>query len=142
MDNNKDQFNINFSQNKKNRYGADELSTLLVIIGLLLMFGFGYYLNMQYINAIAITLLVYALYRMSSTNHVNRKKENDAYLNAKGKVFPFMSAKTSGTQKAKAQTNKKEITCPVCSAHMNIPVGKGSIRVTCPTCKNKFTVES
>ena len=142
MEKDKNQFNVNFSQGKKNRYGADELSTLLVIVGLVLLFIFGYYLNMQYINAIALTLLVYALYRMSSTNISARRSENRKYLEHRNKVVSFFSPKAAKAQKAKAAAGKKEITCPKCSAHMNVPVGKGSIRVTCPSCNEKFTIES
>ncbi len=142
MEKDKNQFNVNFSQGKKNRYGADELSTLLVVLGLILLYIFGYYLNMQYINAIALTLLVYALYRMSSTNISARRSENRKYLEYRNKVVSFFSPKAANNQKAKAAAGKKEITCPKCSAHMNVPVGKGSIRVTCPSCNEKFKIES
>ncbi len=142
MEKDKNQFNINFSQGKKNRYGADELSTLLVGVGLICMFVFGYYYNMQYLNAVAITLLVYALFRMSSTNISARRGENRKYLEHRNKFVSFFTPNGSKSKTSKADAAKKEIACPKCSAHMNVPVGKGSIRVTCPSCNEKFTIES
>ncbi len=142
MEKDKNQFNVNFSQGKKNRYGADELSTLLVVVGLICMFIFGYYYNMQYLNAVAITLLVYALFRMSSTNISARRGENRKYLEHRNRFVSFFTPNASKSKTSKVDACKKEITCPKCSAHMNVPVGKGSIRVTCPSCNEKFTIES
>ncbi len=32
--------------------------------------------------------------------------------------------------------------CPECKQQIRIPVGKGKVRVTCPSCKNKFEIRT
>ncbi len=143
------QFNIKVSNRSKNRYGADEFSTFLVIAGIAVGI-LAAILDLTLLGMGAICLLIFALYRMTSTNYSARRKENRKYLEAKSNFTAKQAAKkaqaqSTSTTSSKASSSasaKKEISCPMCSGKMNIPTGKGSIRVTCPTCKHKFTTQS
>ncbi len=144
MENDKKQFNINIPRRSRDRYGADELSTFLVGVGIALG-AFAYMSNYSSLGTLGVAFLIYALFRMTSTKISARRKENRRYLAFKQKLtggFTKNSKNTKQTSKSASQSDKKEIACPKCSAHMNVPVGKGSIRVTCPSCNEKFTIES
>ncbi len=141
------QFDIKITNRSKSRYGADELSTFLVIAGLVVGM-IASTMDLTLLGIGALLLLVLALYRMTSSNCSARRKENRNYLEKKNKVMSKFSgsAKSEGAKatgkSGSTSSTKKEISCPMCSGKMNIPTGKGSIRVTCPTCKHKFTTQS
>lgn len=44
------------------------------------------------------------------------------------------------TAKIENLMSNKIVTCPTCNVKLRIPRGKGTIKVTCPKCKNGFNL--
>lgn len=45
-------------------------------------------------------------------------------------------------QKVLGLVDHRVVHCDQCSQKLRVPVGKGRIRVTCPQCSNKFSVDT
>lgn len=46
------------------------------------------------------------------------------------------------TAKIENLMNNKIVTCPSCNVKLRIPRGKGTIKVTCPRCKDGFNLNT
>lgn len=82
------------------------------------------------LDAILFVLMVLILCRMFSKNLYKRQAENQKWLNWRWAVKSRSAA-------AKARHMDKEhkyFTCKSCKAICRVPVGKGSIVITCPKC--------
>ena len=130
MEDKKDQFNIKFDFSNKPgsnnvRYGADELSFAITGLALACM-AISTYCNIDWLMFVAIFMLISAAMRMMSTKTEARQAENDKFK----KIFAGKDSKYT------------YLKCPKCHQKVRVPKGKGKIRVTCPSCDNKFEVES
>ena len=105
------------------RYGTDQLTLSLLILGMALTFlanAFDWY---------AVTMFTYVLffaciYRALSRNTSARRAENINFL----KLY----------NPAKAWLIGKYFKCPHCKQEIRAPRGRSKISVTCQKCKNKF----
>lgn len=153
----------------KDRYGADELTTVMGVAGMVLAFA-GTVARLQWLSYIGLAVVVLALVRAFSKNQAARQRENDAWLALKAKL-PFVgaaggqgsgraaaggngTARASATMddvKRQARTAKKMwkdrktkafLKCPTCGTTLAVPKGKGKLIVTCPKCHSKMETRS
>ena len=135
------------------RYGYDQLSKFLMILGMILLVATmllqnHIYSNARYVYLLAIIVLGFGYFRMGSRKIEKRKKENEAYLR-------FMS-KYSGKARAALEKDEKyrkyatfEVaqelgedgesviyvyTCRNCGHEQRFPENMGIIKVICPHC--------
>lgn len=116
------------------RYGYDEFSKALLIIGLLL----GLLSNVIWgyvLSVLGIGLIAFALLRVLSKEKANRLKELRAYLKLKNNVTTrYVKLKNRWVQRNVYKVTK----CPECKQKVRVPRRNKKIRITCPTCKTKF----
>lgn len=118
----------------KGRYGYDELSKALFIIGLLLGV-LSNFIGGQIVSAIGIAVLAFGALRILSREKTKRNKELQVYLKWKQTILTrYYKLKNRWAQR-KAFTIKK---CPNCKQKVRVPRKKKKIRITCPSCQTKF----
>lgn len=120
------------------RYGTDSLSRTLVIVGFALTL-IAMFTGLDILSVVSLAILFFATYRSFSKNFNQRSKELAAYQNAIQKPKSWFSlAQKSWTNRATTRYFK----CKKCGTVLSVPVGKGTIRTTCPKCKNQTTRKS
>ena len=140
--------NSNRSPFFNGRNGSDQLSVFLVAIALLIAILNPVFTNrsvMLVFNAIALALAGIALFRMLSTNVGKRRNENEAFLSFFSflKADPEKARRKEERRKAAERRREEEKThcffrCPKCHRECRVPRGRGKIRITCPSCGEKF----
>jgi hypothetical protein len=116
------------------RYGSDQLSRFLLIVGIVL-YIVSWVTGLGIISYVALALYVWTLFRMFSRNTVKRGAENQKYLRFFGNI------KTGARQARTRSKNSKEyryFRCPKCKSWLKLPRGVGEVTVTCGKCKNQF----
>ena len=120
------------------RYGTDNLSNALAIVGfalmvLYLLFGW------DVISIVALVLVTVAMVRSLSRNVARRSQENEKFLQiVAGPRRQFGLAR-------KAFVNRKTtkyFKCTGCKTVLSVPRGKGTLRVVCPKCKTETMKKS
>lgn len=118
----------------KGRYGYDELSKFLFVIGLL----FGVLSNFfggRVVSAIGIAIITFGALRILSREKTKRLKELQFYLKWKQIIMTrYYKLKNRWAQR-KAYAIKK---CPSCKQKVRVPRKNKKIRITCPSCQTKF----
>ena len=123
------------------RCGADQRSRFLNFAALALIvistiLGFCRLTAAYYITWVAaLVLMGIVLWRMFSKNTSKRYQENVKYLNLKNRVTGFFRRKISRIKQCKTHRFFK---CPKCGQVVRTPKGKGTIRITCPKCRETF----
>lgn len=152
----------------KDRYGADELTIVLGIVGFILSL-IGLIAQVLWLNWIAIVVIFVGVARGFSKNVDARRKENEAFVAATANVpglGKFVASLGGGAAAANASraagTSKEDferakrtakkmwkgrkttayLKCPNCGQMLSVPKGKGKIRVTCPKCHAKMETRS
>lgn len=120
------------------RYGIDQFSKFLVVLGLILSL-LSSFLSQDFLYIMGLMIFVYGYYRVFSKNHVTRYKENQRYLY-------YVSYLKSIIKKEKKMANYRKThhvyTCPSCKQKIKIPRGKGKVEISCPKCYTKFIKRS
>lgn len=120
------------------RYGADELSRMLLAISMVfLVISMLSRWNLFYL--FAIVLLIYTYFRMFSRNVSKRYAENQKYLNWKYRLVVKKDQKKKQWEQRKIYHFYK---CPSCGQKVRVPKGKGKICITCPKCRTEFVRKS
>lgn len=116
------------------RYGSDQLSFLILTIGIILVI-IGSFTQSSIISLFVLILLAISLFRMFSKNFSARSRENEAFL----KIW-YRIKNLFYREKLKLQNKKtyKFFGCPGCKKTLRIPKGKGKIYITCPKCGERF----
>ncbi len=123
------------------RYGVDQLSKFILILGLVFVV-----ISALFNNALSLltyilgwVMVIYCYFRIFSRNIPKRYAENQAYLAKTYKIRTFF-----GKQKNIWQQRKTHhiYTCPCCKQKIPIPKGKGKIEVRCPKCGTTFIKNS
>lgn len=82
----------------------------------------------------AMVLWVLAIFRMFSKNLYKRREENSRWVQMRWK---FQSGRR-GAKERHADKDHKYFTCKGCKTICRVPVGKGSVEITCPKCGMKI----
>ena len=98
------------------RNGVDQLGWFLLILSVVIrIIGF---------RLLADIFLVLTLCRTFSRNIPKRYAENQKF--------------TQFFARIKGRKNYRYFKCPGCKTQVKVPKGKGTVRITCPSCKEKF----
>ncbi len=126
-----------FHQFAYGRYGTDQLSIFLVL-GYFFLRGLSVLLNLTPFILIAVSMLVFAYYRIFSRNIIARQQENQKYLKY---TAPYWDKFNFFILSHKDKTHRY-FRCPNCNLRLRAPRNKGKIQVTCRQCQEKFQKET
>lgn len=115
------------------RYGIDSLSTMLIIGGFAITL-IGMFTGFNILSYVSLAILVFAVYRSYSKNIGQRSKELAAYQRAVQKPQSWFSL---SRKKWVNRKTTRYFKCKECGTVLSVPVGKGTIRTTCPKCKTQ-----
>ncbi|MGE5614039.1 MAG: hypothetical protein ACM3XR_06490 [Bacillota bacterium] len=116
------------------RYGADQLSTALLILSVLLT-AIARAVNLPLLIYIGYLPLAACIYRMLSRDINRRRMENYKFSMMISPVYSWFGKMRMRVAERKTH---KFFTCTGCKAHLRIPRGKGKVIVTCPKCRTEF----
>ena len=122
----------------RGRNGADELGIVVLGMALVLLLV-SLLAHAWWLAAIALLPLAYVCWRLSSTNISARESENRAFLSALVDTGAWLRNPPEAIHEMRTY---RHLSCPSCHQRVRVPRGKGRIRVTCPTCGDKFDAES
>ena len=120
------------------RYGIDSLGKLLIAAALILMLIAGW-TNSSVLSILSCFCIIYAYFRMLSSNVYKRSSENQWYLSKTAKIRNFFSRQKYMMQQRKTHHIYK---CPTCHQKIRVPKGRGKIEISCPKCQTKFIKKS
>ena len=116
------------------RYGNDELSRLLTIVGIVLLL-LSLLTGLRLLYLIGLALWIWSLVRCYSKNISRRRAERDAYLRFTGRIkskLAFYKRRWSDRK------THRYYRCKQCKTVLRVPRGKGRIKVRCPKCHSEF----
>lgn len=132
------------------RYGMDELGRFLLIVSMIAILLSNFrHLHILYLPGLLI--LAYTYFRIMSRNPFKRQQENQKYIafrqhfsrrkSTAGTTSGWRSKKT-GTWQADAGAQDASqynfYRCRNCGQTVRVPKGKGTLKITCPSCGNSF----
>jgi hypothetical protein len=123
------------------RYGADDLGRLLSVVACVLALAalIGSKTWLAYLWYPALILMVYNYFRMLSRNLYKRQAENQWYLEHTEGLRRKLHLRRDQFRQRK---DYKFFSCPCCNTTVRVPKGKGTLTITCPRCREKFTRKS
>lgn len=130
--------NSKLSDWMRGRNGVDEIVTLTLWIALVVIVINIFARNMV-ISLIAVALMVYAWFRMSSKDIARRADENQHFLTVVGPLGAWLRDPGKAWKEMRTY---KHFQCPNCGQKVRVPRGKGKVRVTCPKCHTKFDAKA
>jgi len=105
------------------RNGVDKLAWFECILGLALNL-IGSFSGLEVFMFLAYIPLVLAIFRIFSRDTSRRYEENLRFEQ-------FL-------QRIKGMKQYRYFKCPACKTRVRVPRGKGKIRITCPSCRERF----
>ncbi len=127
-----------FQRFMSGRYGADQLSRVLMFIALAFLI-LSFFPIFRFFYLIAIVIMVYTYFRMFSRNVQKRYAENQKFLNWKYKLVVKKDQRRKRWEQRKIY---RFFNCPNCKQTVRVPRGKGKICITCPKCRTEFVRKS
>lgn len=124
------QWKYKMAQWMMGRYGIDQLTQALMIAGCAVVLV-NFFAHSGVLSTIALLLMGWGLFRCYSRNIAARAKELAKYqeLMVKPKVWWRLTNKKWVNRKTTLYFK-----CKGCGSVLNVPKGKGKLRVTCPKC--------
>ena len=138
------------------RNGTDALCWALLILGVVLNL-IGSYTGLYFCSLLAYIPMCLALYRMFSRNLTKRRQENARFLRL---LRREPKTGETGYQQGNYYYNERQAAarkpsrvglaarlkdrehryfrCPRCARTVRVPRGRGTIRITCPKCGERF----
>jgi len=111
----------------KGRYGLDDLGRVLVAASSIVCI-LGIILKNELIAYLSILGFIFAIYRIMSQQHWERRNENRIYI--------------SYTKLWKLRYENRKYSriymCKRCGKYIRVPRGKGKIQITCTSCGDKI----
>lgn len=139
-------FGQKFQQFMIGRNGPDDLSRFALFAAFLFMLASVFLSDAaasQVLIVIAFAGIAYCYFRVFSRKTGNRYKENRIYVGVRTKVTAPLRHGYARFKEWKAYHKTHRIyTCKQCGQSLRVPKGKGTVRVSCPKCKNSFTTKS
>lgn len=129
------------------RNGMDQLNRALFLLYLLLglagvvcelLFRNRFRLVSGVFEGLLFVLLLFVFMRMFSRNLPRRQAENQKWVNWVWRV----KNRNAGAKARHADKEHKYFTCKACKTICRVPVGKGSIIITCPKCGAKIKAKT
>ena len=118
----------------RGRNGDAELSRILTNIAILLV-GIAVFARVNALSVVALVLLAYAMWRISSKDVAARRRESSEACKRLGPARAWLLNPLAAAKEARSY---RHLTCPSCGQRVRVPRGKGRVRVTCPSCHNRF----
>ena len=115
------------------RYGIDQLSVAITIAALVL-YLLGSFAGFGLLSAVAIIGIAYSIFRCYSRDTAARTRELAAFDRIAKKPTSWVSLQV---KRWKNRSTTCYFTCKNCGTVYSVPKGKGTLRVTCPTCREK-----
>ena len=128
-------FKIWLQKCMRGRYGADELGTFLIFMGLVFSLIGAFFPPLQVLSVI---ILFYCIYRMFSRNTQKRASENARFTGYIHKL------RTSWKQFIARRKNSKEykyVHCSKCHAILRFKRGQGEVKGKCPRCQTEYDIK-
>lgn len=124
------QWKYKMAQWMMGRYGIDQLTRALMIAGCAVVLV-NFFAHSGVLSTIALLLMGWGLFRCYSRNIAARAKELAKYqeLMVKPKAWWRLTNKKWVNRKTTLYFK-----CKGCGSVLNVPKGKGKLRVTCPKC--------
>ena len=116
-------FRASMARLMSGRSGVDQLGLFLLIFSVVLNL-IGSLTKLPILQALAYIPLFLTFYRTFSRNVSKRYQENQRF--------------TQFFARIKGRKTYCYFKCPSCKTQVKVPRGKGTIRITCPSCKEKF----
>lgn len=116
-------FRASMARLMSGRSGVDQLGLFLLIFSVVLNL-IGSLTRLPILQALAYIPLFLTFYRTFSRNVSKRYQENQRF--------------TQFFARIKGRKTYCYFKCPSCKTQVKVPRGKGTIRITCPSCKEKF----
>lgn len=128
------------------RNGPDNLARFSLFIAFLFMVV-GLFVREpivnQVITVLAFAAIGYCYFRIFSRKVANRYKENRKYVSISSKLTaPFRRQYSHAKEWMTHHKTHRIYTCKKCGQSLRVPKGKGTVKVTCPKCKESFTAKS
>ena len=118
----------------RGRNGADELSGACTNVAVVLVIV-DLFAHTTWLSILALVLLGYSWFRITSKRVGARSLENARVLKATGPIVPFLANPVGALREARAYVH---LTRPSCGQRDRNPRGKGKVRITCPKCHARF----
>lgn len=116
------------------RYGSDQLSTVLLVISILLVFV-SRITRLEIITYLSYLPLALCIFRIFSKNIDRRRMENYKFTMLIKPLYSWSSKKIKRLQDSKTH---KYFNCPSCKSQLRVPKGKGKVNISCPNCRTEF----
>ena len=129
-----DNLRYKLQQFMQGRYGVDEFSRFLTWAGIAVFF-LSLFNALSFLRIPALALMIFSLFRTYSKNTDKRLRERTWYLGIRDKVKGFFSLLKKKWTDRKTQIYFR---CPGCKKVLRVPRGKGTIKVTCPQCRQEI----
>ena len=115
------------------RYGGDAFNLALMVVGLL------WSVVWRMTPWPLVSLLFYAFYgfaifRMFSKNHAQRRRENAWFLKTFGPAGRWIRSRFRQLR----DHQHRYFACPNCKQTCRVPRGRGKIEIRCPKCQTRF----
>lgn len=123
------------------RYGADALSHAMLAVYLALTVLAVFVENAPLraaLNALALAVSVFMLYRMLSRKTEKRTVENMKYLRLRRRIGQWFLLRRNKWKYRKTHVYRR---CPHCGADIRLPREAGEHICDCPKCKKAFGVK-
>lgn len=120
------------------RYGIDQLYYALLVTYIVLLVINAIVDKSTVLSILMCLVIVYAVFRVMSRNHLKRQRENQIYLKL---IQPFRTFFTVNYKRLRDIRSKRYRVCKKCHAIIRLPIKKGTHGVICPKCRNKFNVK-
>ena len=142
------------------RYGYDELSKALIVLGMVLLVAtvlmqtalIGMWAQSRYMYIVAVLVLAAGYIRMGSKNIKKRKAENEKYLKFISKFSKKAQAKLEREDRIRkyatfeayqelgedGETVYRCYRCRGCDEILRFEEGSGIVKIVCPNCGNSL----
>ena len=133
-------------------YGWDKFSKVTLVVGIFLLVT-------KYLRFLGIVLIIYSIWRITSTNVNKRSNEKFVYENIERRFYykveifkkrlkqDMKSINTKVRQYKPIEKFKEKrkyiiTNCPKCKQKLRLPRKKGKIIVTCSNCSSEFRLKT
>ena len=116
------------------RYGMDELSQFLMVVGMAVMI-LASIVNNGILSFIGYAAVIFVYVRVFSKNYHKCYAQNQKYLLLKNRVRGYFWKKKSIMNQRKTH---RIYACPSCKQNVRVPKGRGKVEIRCPKCSTKF----